>query len=76
MGEEREPTQHPMVFKLSSEKMTPPGDSNLTALVDSMVFHARSQEAGRSLEYLRRAVPNYSAGDLPEVSESRLDRPV
>src|SRR5215218_9589737 len=75
-GEERESTSHPMVFKLSSENMTPPDDSNLTELVDSMVFHARSQEAGRSLEYLRRAVPNYSAGDLPEVSESRLDRPL
>src|SRR5918993_4132866 len=73
-GEERASTPHPMVFKLSSETMTPPGGSNLTELIDSMVFHARSQEAGRSLEYLRRAVPNYSAGDLPEVSESRLDR--
>jgi FlaA1/EpsC-like NDP-sugar epimerase len=75
-GEERESTSHPMVFKLSSENMTPPGDSNLTELVDAMVFHARGQEAGRSLEYLRRAVPNYSAGDLPEVSESSLDRPL
>jgi FlaA1/EpsC-like NDP-sugar epimerase len=75
-GEERASTSHPMVFKLSAETMTPPGDSNLTELVDSMVLHARSQEAGRSLEYLHRAVPNYSAGDLPEVSESRLDRPL
>jgi FlaA1/EpsC-like NDP-sugar epimerase len=75
-SEERASTSHPMVFKLSSETMTPPGDSNLTELVDTMVFHARSQEAGRALEYLHRAVPNYSAGDLPEVSESRLDRPM
>jgi FlaA1/EpsC-like NDP-sugar epimerase len=75
-GEERESTQHAMVFKLSSEIMTPPGDSNLTELVDSMVFHARSQEAERSLQYLRRAVPNYSAGDLPETTESRFDRPI
>ena len=56
--------------------MTPPGDSNLSELVDAMVFHARGQEAGRSLELLRRAVPNYSAADLPEVSESRLDYPL
>jgi FlaA1/EpsC-like NDP-sugar epimerase len=75
-GEERVSTPHPMVFKLSSENMTPPNDANLTELIDSMVFHARSQEAGRSLQYLRRAVPNYSAGDLPETTESRLDRPI
>jgi hypothetical protein len=58
-----------MVFKLSSESMIPPGDSNLAELVDAMVFHARGQETGRSLEYLRRAVPNYSVGDLPEASQ-------
>jgi len=75
-GEERESTPHPMVLKLSSENMTPPGDQNVAELIDAMVYHARGQEAGRSLEYLRRAVPNYSAGDLPEVSESGLDRPL
>src|SRR5215213_8457374 len=75
-GEERESTSHPMVFKLSSENMTPPGDSNFAEMIDAIVFHARGQEAGRSLEYLRRTVPNYSAGDLPEVSESSLDRPL
>src|ERR687885_525422 len=72
-GEERESTQHPMVFKLSSENMSPPGDPNLAELVDAMVYHARSQEARRSLEFLRRAVPNYSAADLPSTSESRID---
>jgi FlaA1/EpsC-like NDP-sugar epimerase len=75
-GEEREPTPHQMVFKLSSENMDPPGDRNLAELVDAMVFHARGQEAGTSLELLRTAVPNYSAVDLPEVTESRLDRPL
>ena len=75
-GEERASTGHQMVFKLSSENMTPPGDSNLAELVDAMVLHARGQEAGRSLGYLRKAVPNYSAGDLPDVSESRLDYPL
>jgi FlaA1/EpsC-like NDP-sugar epimerase len=73
-GKEREPTAHPMVFKLSSENMSPPGDRNLAELVDAMVFHARGQEAGRSIELLRRAVPNYSAGDLPEVAG--FDRPL
>ena len=40
-----------------------------------MIYHSRGQEAGKSLEVLRRAVPNYSAADLPESSESRLDFP-
>ncbi|HLL56558.1 MAG TPA: polysaccharide biosynthesis protein, partial [Rubrobacteraceae bacterium] len=74
-GEEREPTAHQMVFRLSSENMSPPGDSDLSELVDAMVFHARGQEAGKSLELLRRAVPNYSAADLPDPQESRLDYP-
>jgi FlaA1/EpsC-like NDP-sugar epimerase len=76
-GEERETTSHQMVFKLSSENTSPPGDPNFAELVDAMVFHARGQEAGRALDFLRRAVPNYSAKDLPELSESsRLDRPL
>src|ERR687890_716140 len=76
-GEVREPTLHLMVFKLSSENTSPPGDPNFAELVDAMVFHARGQEAGRALDFLRRAVPNYSAKDLPEFSESsRLDRPL
>jgi FlaA1/EpsC-like NDP-sugar epimerase len=73
-GEEREPTAHQMVFRLSSENMSPPGDSNLSELIDAMVFYARGQEGGRALQILRRAVPNYSAVDLPEVTESRLDQ--
>jgi len=75
-GEERESTAHPMVFRLSSENMSPPGDSSLSELIDAMVFHARGQEVGRSLEFLRRAVPNYSVVDLPETAESRLDHPL
>jgi FlaA1/EpsC-like NDP-sugar epimerase len=74
-GEERETTDHQMVFKLSSENMSPPGDSDLTELVDAMVFHARGQETGKALQLLRRAVPNYSAADLPDPQESRLDYP-
>jgi hypothetical protein len=31
-----------------------------------MVHHARAQEGGKSLAFLRRAVPNYSTADLPE----------
>jgi FlaA1/EpsC-like NDP-sugar epimerase len=73
-GEEREPTGHQMVFRLSSENMSPPGDRDLSELVEAMVFHARGQEAGKSLEFLRRAVPNYSA-DLPDPQESRLNYP-
>ncbi len=74
-GEERETTGHQMVFRLSAENMSPPGDSDLSELVEAMVYHAREQEAGKSLEFLRRAVPNYSADDLPKPQESRLDYP-
>jgi FlaA1/EpsC-like NDP-sugar epimerase len=75
-GEERVPTAHQMVFRLSSENMSPPDDSNLSDLIDAMVFHARGQENGRALQLLRQAVPNYSAADLPEASENRLDYPL
>src|SRR5215208_2956558 len=75
-GEQRGTTDHQMVFRLSSENMSPPGDSNLSELIDAMVFHARGQEGGRALHLLRRAVPNYSAVDLPEVTESRIDHPM
>jgi FlaA1/EpsC-like NDP-sugar epimerase len=75
-GEQRDTTDHQMVFRLSSENMSPPGDSNLSELIDAMVFHARGQEGGRALQLLRRAVPNYSAADLPEVTESRIDHPL
>jgi FlaA1/EpsC-like NDP-sugar epimerase len=73
-GEQTLPTDHPMVFQLVSEDMSPPGDSDLSDLIDSTVFYSRSQEAGKALELLRRAVPNYSAADLPEKSESGLER--
>jgi FlaA1/EpsC-like NDP-sugar epimerase len=75
-GEQRDTTDHQMVFRLSSENMSPPGDSNLSELIDAMVFHARGQEGGRALQLLRRAVPSYSAVDLPEVTESRIDYPL
>jgi FlaA1/EpsC-like NDP-sugar epimerase len=75
-GELRDTTDHQMVFRLSSENMSPPGDSNLSELIDAMVFYARGQEGGRALQLLRRAVPSYSAVDLPEVTESRIDHPL
>jgi FlaA1/EpsC-like NDP-sugar epimerase len=73
-GEQTLPTDHPMVFQLVSENMNPPGDSDLSELIDSTVFYSRAQEAGKALELLRRAVPNYSVVDLPETSESGLER--
>ena len=72
-GEERVLTDHQMVFKLSTENMTPPDGADLTELLDGMIYYARSQEAARSVEFLRRAVPNYSAADLPEA---RIDYPL
>lgn len=75
-GEERVSTDHQMVFKLSTENMIPPGGADLNELLDGMIYHARSQEAARSVEFLRRAVPNYSTADLPESRESRIDYPL
>jgi FlaA1/EpsC-like NDP-sugar epimerase len=75
-GEERVSTDHQMVFKLSTENMSPPDGADLGELLDGMIYHARSQEPARSVEFLRRAVPNYSAADLPESRESRLDYPL
>ncbi len=73
--EEMTPTDHQMVFRLVSENMTPPDGSDLSELLDSLIFHARGQEAGRALELLRQAVPNYSTAGLPEVRESNLNYP-
>ncbi|HEX2182048.1 MAG TPA: nucleoside-diphosphate sugar epimerase/dehydratase [Rubrobacteraceae bacterium] len=74
-GEERTQTDHPMVFRLLSENMGPTEDSDLSDLVDKMVFLAKSQEVGSSLELLRRAVPNYAAADLPETRQEGLNYP-
>lgn len=75
-GEERAATDHQMVFRLSTENMTPPDGADLSELLDGMIYHARGQESGRSVDFLRQAVPNYSASDLPDSTESRLDRPL
>jgi FlaA1/EpsC-like NDP-sugar epimerase len=74
-GEQRMPTDHPMVFQLLSESTNRPGDADLAEIVDAIVFHARGQEAGKSLEFLRQAVPNYSTADLPEVRDSGFNYP-
>ncbi len=74
-GEQRMQTEHPMVFQLVSENMDPPEGSDILGLIDSLIFHARGQEVGRSLELLRQAVPNYSAADLPETRQSGFNYP-
>ncbi len=74
-GEERMPTDHPMVFQLLSQSISQPSDQDLSELVDAIVFHARGQEAGESLKLLHRAVPNYSTADLPEIRDSRFNYP-
>jgi FlaA1/EpsC-like NDP-sugar epimerase len=74
-GEERKQTEHPMVFRLVSENTSPPEEPDLSELVDAMVLHARGQEAGNSLDFLRQAVPNYSVADLPETRENKLNYP-
>jgi FlaA1/EpsC-like NDP-sugar epimerase len=65
-GEQQSQTGHPMVFRLTSENTAAPDGSDLPELVDGMVYHARAQEAGKSLGFLRRAVPNYTTADMPE----------
>ena len=50
-----------MVFRLSSENVNPPGDSNLSELIDAMVFHARGQEGGRP--------SNFCAGPSPTTRQ-------
>jgi len=65
-SEQQAPTGHPMVFQLTSENTEPSDGTDLPKLVDGMVHHARAQEGGKSLAFLRRAVPNYSTADLPE----------
>ncbi|MGI8859563.1 MAG: SDR family NAD(P)-dependent oxidoreductase [Rubrobacteraceae bacterium] len=65
-GEQQTQTDHPMVFRLTSESATALDGADLPELVDAMVYHARAQEGGKSLAFLRRAVPNYSTADVPE----------
>src|SRR3712207_5852626 len=74
-SEQRMRTDHPMVFHLFSENMSPPDDSDLAERVDSTVFPPRSREAGKSLELLRRAIPNYPPAALPEIRDGGLKSP-
>ncbi len=70
--EQRTETGHQMVFRLASENMSPPDGSELSQVLEPMISHARNQEAGKSLELLRRAVPNYSSYGA-EVKEANLN---
>ncbi len=73
-GEQQMSTDHPMVFQLVSERPGS-GDTELTDLVDEMVYHARGQEGGRALKLLRQAVPNYSPAVLPGETGGELRYP-
>ena len=74
-SEHPSPTDHPMVFQLTSENTAADGPE-LNEIVDEMVYHARGQEAGKALNLLRRAVPNYSTADLPaDIREGGLQYP-
>ena len=64
-SEQQLPTDHPMVFQLTSEG-DPADAPNLNEVVDKMIYHARGQEAGKALNLLRRAVPNYFTADFPD----------
>ncbi|CAN5631052.1 nucleoside-diphosphate sugar epimerase/dehydratase [soil metagenome] len=74
-SEQQISTEHPMVFQLVSENASE-SDLDLEGLVEEMVYHARSQEAGKALGILRRAVPNYSTADIPaNIREDSLRFP-
>ena len=74
-SEQPSPTDHPMVFQLTSENIVADGP-DLNEIVDEMVYHARGQEAGKALKLLRQAVPNYSTADLPtDIREGGLQYP-
>lgn len=74
-GEQQISTDHQMVFQLVSDKPTLE-DTELSALVDEMVHHARLQEGSRAQKLLRQAVPNYApAGRLPGETGSGLRYP-
>ncbi len=75
-GEQQVSTDHQMVFQLVSEKAMS-RDTELAALVDEMVYHARVQEGGKALRALQKAVPNYSPAGLglPGETSSGLRYP-
>ena len=70
IDERREPTDHPMVFRLSSEVVP---EEDPLALAEEMVFYARAQDDRRALKILRRLVPNYSTARGSEPSRQDTD---
>jgi FlaA1/EpsC-like NDP-sugar epimerase len=68
-SESRAETDHPMVFRLSSEVKSP---ENLFEVVDEMIYYARSQENEKSVSLMHRAVPNYSTSDVNAEVPSEL----
>jgi FlaA1/EpsC-like NDP-sugar epimerase len=74
-GERSTATDHPMVFKLLAEGASPSA-AGLPDLVEDLVYFARAQEPEKSLQLLRRAVPNYAEAELPErLPEGELRPP-
>jgi FlaA1/EpsC-like NDP-sugar epimerase len=66
-SEQRAPTAHPMVFRLIP-KSPPPSD--LLQVAEDLAFFALAGDDEKTLDLLRRAVPNYpvvESGTLPET---------
>ncbi|MDX6380169.1 MAG: hypothetical protein QOI57_1193, partial [Rubrobacteraceae bacterium] len=56
-SEQRAPTDHPMVFRLLSKNPRP---SDLLEIAEEMTFLAREGDDEKTLELLRRVLPNYT----------------
>lgn len=70
-SESQHETDHPMVYRLTSEIDAPTGDE-LMDFVSKMLSESREQEPEMAVKSLKRAVPTYSEDILPD--EARIDR--
>ncbi|AHY45521.1 putative nucleoside-diphosphate sugar epimerase [Rubrobacter radiotolerans] len=73
-SESQHATEHPMVYRLTSETDSPTGE-DLMSLVGAMIVESREQEAESAIKTLKSAVPTYSEVVLTDPSPgARADR--
>ncbi|MGI8650389.1 MAG: polysaccharide biosynthesis protein [Rubrobacter sp.] len=70
-SEAQHATDHPMVYRLTSEIDAPTGEE-LMNLVQTMISRSREQEPAKAIQSLKEAVPTYSEETLTD--EARVDR--
>jgi O-antigen biosynthesis protein WbqV len=66
-SEQRAPTDHPMVFRLLPKNPRP---SDLLEIAEEMTFLAREGDDEKTLELLRRVLPNYTVVESSATSET------